>query len=289
MIVTNGHGDYWTRHKLEKLILYCSAFLEHMSDRPFRPLYIDGCAGTGYVRRHNPKRTLRYGFFKDPPNITDGSARLVLGLDNKFDKYVFVETAKASHRILKRVMEDFPHRQPRIRLRRWDANTFLPKLCGETDWNTWRAVVFVDPTSTQIDWETVKAIAETKGADLWYLFPVGQTVNRLLRQNRNEITDQSRRSLDRMFGATDWYERFYRKRRLPLLKVDEQVKVVNDSQITDYFVERLKSVFAHVERPYRLFNRAGVPLFALCFASPSRKRAELARAVLQERCDILLR
>lgn len=289
MVKRKWHGDYWTRRKHEKLLLYWTAYQEHMSDRPYRTMYVDACAGTGYVERRNPKRTSRYGFFKDPPNIADGSARLALGLIRPFDEYVFVEVEKARFSILKRVLDDFPHLRDRIRLRRWDANTYLPKLCRETDWNTWRAVVFIDPTSTQINWETVKAIAETKGADLWYLFPVGQTVNRLLRRNRDEITDQARCSLDRLFGATDWYDTFYRKRRLPLLNVDEQVKVVNDSRIIDYFVERLESVFTHVERPYRLYNRAQVPIFALCFASPSRKWAELAREVLQQPCDILLR
>jgi three-Cys-motif partner protein len=150
-------------------------------------------------------------------------------------------------------------------------------------------VVFIDPPGAQIRWETVEAIARTEAVDLWYLFPVGQTVNRLLRRDQAEIGECQRQSLDRMFGATDWYEKFYTRKKLGgFFPIKKTVKVVGCDEIIRYFIDRLKTVFPHVvERPLRLFNRTGVPLFALCFASPIKRRAEMAKEILRRARSLL--
>jgi three-Cys-motif partner protein len=284
------HGDRWTQEKLEKLALYAAAFQQDMQNSPFKTKWIDACSGTGFVERWKPRKRIREGFFPDPPNISEGSARRALGLDLPFDRYVLVEKNRARFQELRSVLGDFPHLADRITLRRLDANNYLPLLCRKTDWNAWRAVVFLDPPGAQIQWETVKAIADTKAADLWYLFPLGQTVNRFLRRNWAKIEDWQRQALDDMFGATDWYDRFYRTIDLGGFEPRRKtIKLAGTKEIIDYFVERLKTVFQYVvEWPYRLYNRTGIPLFTLCFASPIRRRAEMGKEILRRPSGLLL-
>jgi three-Cys-motif partner protein len=268
---------------LEILLEYLSAFLHDMQRRPFRTMYVDGCSGTGYVERCDPRNRVQEGFFERPPNVLPGSARRALTLEPPFDRYVFIERNRTRYQQLRAVLDDFGWLSNRIRLRRWDANNYVPKLCEETDWNSWRAVIFLDPPGTQIKWETVRAIADTKGADLWYLFPLGQTVNRLLRRDRAEIEDSQRQALKGMFGCTSWYDEFYRAVvREGIISTERQtLKTGGSKEIGRYFVERLWTVFPYViERPLRLYNRTGVLLFTFCFASPSKRRAEMARDIL---------
>ncbi len=41
-------------------------------------------------------------------------------------------------------------------------------------------MVFLDPYGMQVEWSTIEALAATKAIDLWYLFPLGVGVARLL-------------------------------------------------------------------------------------------------------------
>src|SRR5205807_529378 len=88
---------------------------------------------------------------------------------------------------------------------------------------------------------------------------------------------------DRMLGTPTWYDEFYKTVvRHGFSRVEKTVKVAGCEAIGRFFVERLQTVFAQVvERPLKLYNRTGLPLFMLCFASPSQPRAERAREILR--------
>jgi len=106
--------------------------------------------------------------------------------------------------------------------------------------------------------------------DLWYLFPLGVAVNRLLAKD-GEVPDSWKRSLNRTFGTDTWYGDFYRTRVDVGLFDSAEVtkKVANFDAISDYFVKRLSEIFKGgvAKNPLWLKNSTGCPLYLLCFAT----------------------
>lgn len=64
----------------------------------------------------------------------------------------------------------------------------------------------------------------------------------------------------------------------------EQIEKVADFEsISQYFVERLKTVFAGVaDNPLVLYNSCNNPLYLLCFASGNPKGSKTAIKIAQE-------
>jgi len=133
-----------------------------------------------------------------------------------------------------------------------------------------RDCTLLDPYGMQVDWTTLEAIASTNAVDLWYLFPLGVAVNRLLAKD-GEVPDSWKRSLNRTFGTDTWYGDFCRTRVDVGLFDSAEVtkKVANFDAISDYFVKRLGEIFKGgvAKNPLWLKNSTGCPLYLLCFAT----------------------
>ena len=130
----------------------------------------------------------------------------------------------------------------------------------------------------QVDWSTVEAVARTRAIDMWLLFPLGIGVNRLATRS-GDIPIGWREALTRLFGTTDWEERFYRTETVPDLFDGERERIVKASQdvIGSFFVERLRSIFAAVlDPPLVLRNSLQNPLYLLCFAAGNEKGGAIA-------------
>ena len=85
--------------------------------------------------------------------------------------------------------------------------------------------------------------------------------------------------LNTLLGTDDWYEQFYSIETLPTLFGDESERVVKASteSIGQYFVDRLKTIFAGVaESPGVLRNSANNPLYLLCFAAGNIRGSKVA-------------
>jgi three-Cys-motif partner protein len=294
------HGDYWTQGKLRTLEMYHPQFLERIAGRftgtrRKKTIYIDGCAGSGHVERWNPEKApKRGGFFDSPPNTSEGSALRALRADPGYDEYVFVEIkrqrAERLRAAVREALEDMPEKRGHVKLRCGDVNQHVRRLCAAKDWNHWRGVVFLDPPGTQVEWETVEAVGDTGALDLWYLFPLGQAVNRFLARRAVKLEDWHRRELTKVFGTDAWFEAFYRAHQRTQFDLQnggtKQVTVVTRhaeiEEVMRYFVDRLKTVFPHVvDWPLRLCNRTNVQMYGLSFASHSRKRMEIAREIMR--------
>lgn len=273
--VKHVFGGFWTQVKLERLSAYLPFFTREMGD-DYRTIYFDAFAGTGTVDRRKPKKTVT-GFFKlpDPPPI-DGSARRALQVGPPFGRCVFVDHNDDHCWELRRLRDSFPDLEDRVSVRKGDANDRVVRFCEATDWSTARAVFFLDPYGMAVDWKTLEAIAETKAADVWYLFPINATL-RLL-QRRNKPPKSRRLSLDRLFGERGWYKTFYHTwERNGLITGPELVtsRHADEKGVTKYFVRRLRSAFEWVsEKPLRLFNYQNSLMFQLYFASsiPGERR-----------------
>lgn len=258
-----------------------------MSRQPFRFAYIDAFAGTGYrtIKREEGQEELP---FPDLDSFLDGSARIALQVEPRFTRYIFVEQSESRFAELQKLKEEFPHLQNDIILVNTDANSYLQDLCLNYSWKTNRAVLFLDPFGLQVGWDTIVAIANIKAIDLWYLFPLGVAVNRMLTKN-GQIRVVWRDRLNKLFGDDGWYDVFYRAAKTTSLFGEEEAiqKIGDFGLIERYFVERLKTVFAGVaENPLPLLNSHNNPLYLLCFSSGNPKGAKTAIKIAQ---DILRR
>jgi three-Cys-motif partner protein len=281
-------GGDWTTAKLDVLAKYLKSYTTALKDqpskeRPFRKGYIDAFAGTGYRNARN-EEALEEGTHllfptlaeQEPQALLDGSARLALKTDPRFDRYVFIDRSAERCSQLEALRSEFPRLADDIQILHGDANAEIQGLCGK-DWRSHRAVLFLDPYGMQVEWRTIEAVARTEAIDLWLLFPLGIGVNRLLTRS-GQIPEAWRHRLDLLLGTEDWYEEFYRVDSLPnLFGAEDRVVKATTETIGRYFNDRLRSVFPAVaENPRVLRNSANSPLYLLCFAAGNRKGAPIA-------------
>lgn len=276
-------GGNWTEEKLNRVRKYLTAYTIIMSKRGshFDYAYIDAFAGTGYreLKEEDDSGQLMLPEFveKESKSFVDGSARIALQVTPKFTKYIFIE--KDVHKIaeLEKLKEDFPEQKDAIKIIQEDANSYINKICKK-NWEKHRAVLFLDPFGMQVPWSTIESIAKTEAIDLWYLFPIGIAINRLLKKD-GKIKPSIRRRLNEVFGSPDWYETFYSiNNETDLFGNNSWLEKKADFQvISRYFVDRLKTVFEGVaENPLLLVNSQNSPLYLLCFASANKKGAKTA-------------
>ena len=207
----------------------------------------------------------------------------------EFDKYIFIEKSRKHFTELLKLKEEFKNKEKKIDLINTDANSWIIDRCNNYKWQNNRAVLFLDPYGMQVNWETIKAIANTEAIDLWYLFPFGIGVNRLLKKDAGNIPVSWEAKLDSIFGTNEWKEAFYSETQETTLFGNE-TKIVKDAdfnKISKFIVKRLKSIFAGVaENSLLLRNSKNNPLYLLCFASGSPRGAKTAIKIAQ---DILKR
>ncbi|HPQ69418.1 MAG TPA: three-Cys-motif partner protein TcmP [bacterium] len=277
-------GGDWTEEKLQRLEKYLSAYTNALQNQPFKIAYIDAFAGSGYIKTQQVTDD-EFNLFEDLTDVDnrqylEGSAIRALRVTPPFDSYIFIEKSIQRVQDLEKLKESFPDKKGKIKIVNQDANEFLINLCTKRNWKNHRAVLFLDPYGMQVEWPTIEAIAKTEAIDLWYNFPLGVAVNRMLTKN-GQISRDWENKLDRLFGSHDWNEKFYQETAQKELfgKISRIQKVGNFDSIQNYLLDRLKSIFAGVaENPLPLCNSKKNPLYLLCFAVSNRseKARELA-------------
>jgi three-Cys-motif partner protein len=280
-------GGDWTREKLMRVEKYLNAYVKIMSRNNFRFAYIDAFAGTGYrtmAQESMKEGSLFPGFFDDESyRFLDGSARIALRIRPAFEKYIFVERDARRFLELKKIADEFTELRERIILKNEEANHVLSDLCGK-NWKNHRAVLFLDPYGMQVPWKTIEVVAQTRAIDMWYLFPLGVAVNRLLKKD-GQLDAITHQRLNELFGKDDWYPVFYNDiKEYELFGAREvRQKVADFALIGEYLVNRLKTIFPGVaENPLALYNSKNNPLYLLCFAAGNEKGAPVAKKIAQD-------
>jgi three-Cys-motif partner protein len=288
-MIEHVFGGDWTEDKLRRLREYLTAYRAIFASNPgarfLKTWYVDAFAGTG--SRSSPTASTDLWNCTDGDSgdaatflDLDGSAKIALGVQSPFDKYLFIEASKKRANALKdNISKEFPTLADRVEIQIDDANRALCEWCRQRDWTKERAVVFLDPYGMQVEWNTIKTLASTKGIDLWYLFPL---VTRLLTQDGKMDETWSKR-LDTLFGTTDWRDRFYPTEVQNTLfgKESRVGRDATEQNIQSFIDERLKSCFAAVAQSRILRNSRSSPLFALCFAASNEKGAKTAIKIAQ--------
>ena len=270
-------GGSWTDEKLLILSNYLKAYNIALKKQPFKRIYIDAFAGTGYRQAHW-KIHDNFDLFSDPEekdtqSFLDGSAKIALDVDPAFHRHIFVETNSAKIEELEKLKQDHPQKD--IAIVQEDANSFVQNYCSSMT-RSERAVVFLDPFATQTDWKTIEAIAQTKQVDVWILFPV-MAVNRLLANDPDKVC---KNALDRVFGTEDWFDAFYQKHTENDIfgqSLETIRKACNIAAIGDFYQKQLQKVFEKVAPRHRILkNSRQSPLFLFFFAASNPKGAGIA-------------
>jgi three-Cys-motif partner protein len=159
-------GGDWTTAKLDVLARYLRAYTTALKDKPspdepFCKAFIDAFAGTGSrdARRDDGSVLAQGLLFPDlaetePQALLDGSARLALQTEPRFDRYIFIEKSQARCAQLEELKVEFPALASDIVIRQGDANTEIQEICGK-NWRSHRAVLFLDPYGMQVEWKTI--------------------------------------------------------------------------------------------------------------------------------------
>jgi three-Cys-motif partner protein len=280
-------GGDWTVDKLGRLRKYLAAYTKIMTKQNFKFAYIDAFAGTGYISKeqNNDSDTelfLDLGL-EEPQSFLSGSVKTALEIEPRFNKYIFIEKDTAHCKDLQTTCNEYPELMSRVSIINEEANSFLQDLCNNSNWSQHRAVLFLDPYGMQVEWKTIESIARTKAIDMWLLFPLGMSINRMLIKNGN-IPIPWVEKLDRFFGTHDWEQQFYQQQIFSTLFGDEvsNVKTCDYKVIQKYFIERLKTIFPCVaENPLTLCNSKTIPLFLLCFAAGNEKGGKVAKRIAE--------
>ena len=273
-------GGAWTREKLSILRNYLGFYSTALKNQPFNLLYVDAFAGTG---KQNPKLDDAQGDFLAEEDF-DGSVAVALEVEPGFDRYYFNDLNAERVRALEEIRDKHPAKD--IRVSRQNANEFIPAFCADLSSRD-RAVMFIDPYSTELDWETLRHVANTEKVDLWLLFPISALL-RMTPTEGHSIRPEWSKTITRLLGNDGWQEALYKPKPLPPMddmfrddNAGDQYNRLNVEELTDWVTKRLEELFSHVARPVRLDNN-GRPLFLFYFAvsNPSERAWRLADKVV---------
>lgn len=287
----NSFGGLHTEAKLQAVEKYLAAFTTALKNKKdFRLIYFDGFAGSGQIQASDEVPLCFDG--EEASVMMTGSVLRALRVDNPFDEYVFVEKARGKMAELKAIVNREKPDAAKIVYIPNDANDAVLDFCRNTDWIKCRAVIFLDPFGNQVGWETLEAIAKTK-ADLWYLFPAGLGVSRLL-SGDGSVDPSHRASLDRLFGGPRWEEALTEETGQSDLfdaNIASRRKIATPEKITKFMIQCMKEPFGGrvLDQWLPLVNSRGGYLYSLLFAMANdAERAwplgrKLASAVLKRR------
>ena len=292
----NKFGGNWTATKLEVLNKYLTAYATILRKKPFKFAYIDAFAGTGYIKDKSNKNTkdelALITYDTDAKEYIKGSVKIALDSKPEFDSYIFIELDNKKAKELESVIEnEHSSLKSKVTIKNDDANKVIQELCTR-NWKNHRAVLFLDPFGMEVEWKTIEAIAKTQAIDLWILFPLGVSVNRLLMKNRNDIPKNWSNDLDKIFGTHKWSDEFYKETKVTTLFGENEtvIKTANFDKIASYYIMRLKEIFAGVvDEPMYLYNSTNNPIFLLCFASGNKRGSTPAIKIAKEIIGKMLR
>jgi three-Cys-motif partner protein len=132
-------GGDWTQDKLARVKSYLTAYTTALKNQPFKLIYIDAFAGTGY--RNLKTDDTNHPLFpeqtgEDAVQFHAGSARIALETTPRFDEYFFIETAPNKCAELEKLKLDFPDKVNAINILQMDANAAIQQACKAS----WREI-----------------------------------------------------------------------------------------------------------------------------------------------------
>lgn len=283
-------GGSWTEIKLNAVSDYLNFYTRALQARPspenpFETWYVDAFAGTG-------DRTIQMdagSLFSVEDGLLDrvrleGSARRAIAVDPPFRHLVFVEKDVRRFAALDRVRGEYPQRN--IICVPGDANEEIRRVFSQGPWvdparrGLQRAVVFLDPYGMSVRWATLRFLAATARADVWYLFPLHAAL-RQLSHDHAALDPSKRAALSEVFGTRDWEDRFYQHRSASTNLFDfadatTPGRVADPDKVERFAAERLRTIFSFVSEPIPILTRRHLRQFSLFLLSGNANARAIA-------------
>ncbi len=149
--------------------------------------------------------------------------------------------------------------------------------------------MFLDPYALHVDWQTLRALASTRLLDVWYLFPIRDTIRQLAHDFRG--IGPKAPMLDRVLGP-EWRELYSIKPERDIStdmfawgdqqgdsEEPELQRVVSQKQFESWLKQRLETEFKFVSEPLPLLASPNRQLFSLFLgvSNPSKAAIDLAK------------
>ena len=264
-----------TEKKLKAVESYLQRYLLVFKNQPsMETIYVDAFAGSGSMPVQPNE-----GLFKDQTDIDEfvlGSALRALRLEQKFDRYIFIEEKKSKLDELKERLALAGIDNAKVEFIKGNANDELLKLCPYLSRSNVRAVVFLDPFGNQVGWDLLKSLGKTKHVDLWYLFPAMLGVYRQIGNLNAKTTDEGGASLDRLFGPNDWRSAFIKRETESDLfgPTETQKKIADVEDITRFMIKCMNEIFeGQASNSWMPLGRNGAHWYSLIFAMANPAKA----------------
>lgn len=253
----------------------------------WKTIYFDGFAGTG--SKGEVGNSILYQQLKiteAEEKTYQGAAERVLGMEDlSFDFYYFVDKKEQSLLKLENKLNNrLDLTGKKIFYKPGDANRWISELATALKTKKYAALVFLDPFGMQIDWNSIEELKDTR-SDVWILIPTGVIVNRLL-DKAGQL--KNIKKLESFFGisADEIKSTFYLTETRPSLFGGEEERISKVAKpiekIASLYATRLNTIWKHVtEKPLRLDNRQGVPIFHFVFASNNKNALKIANQIIQ--------
>lgn len=279
-LLAQQFGGPWSLIKTQVVEDYIRFFNIALQNKPspndpFERIYVDAFAGSGAFTftPDNPETNTLFG--PTVPEVHAGSAQRALEVRPPFDRLVFIDADRGNVEGLRKLTAKYPN----ATVINEDANAALATLCQDGGWTHRRGVIFLDPFATAVDWTTLQSIAGTRALDAWILFPLAATV-RCLPRDAARQQDGMRKTVTRVLGTDEWFDRFYEADEPGLIPETLTVRRTADpNDIEAYVRERLQTIFPHVEAPLRLRSPRNTSLFSLFFAVSNPSKRAITPAV----------
>lgn len=259
----SSYGGPWTVEKLEILEGYLNAYTTALKDQPFKLMYIDAFAGTGYVELAQNNQ--------DANDFIRGSAIRAVSIGDKpFDKLVFIEKDQDRCEELERLRGQHTGRD--IQIENSDANEFLSEL--RQNWTQWRGVLFLDPFGTQVEWSTIETIADFNALDTWILFPVW-VISRMLPTSRrpDDIAEGLVTRLNKVYGDENWRDLYRPSPQGNLFGQAEHERSPGTDGLLKIYKDKLSGLFGNrfltQSRTLKNSKNSALYEFLFCTGNPS--------------------
>lgn len=275
-------GGLWTIEKLDILEHYMNSFTTALKNQPFKLVYIDLFAGTGWI---DLKSKWTDPSDQDLPGFLAGSATRALKVDNKpFDRLIFVEKDEENCKKLSHLRQQHPDRD--IQIENADANKFIRKI--DCNWKSWRGVLFVDPSALQVDWSTIETIASFEALDTWILFPIGSLARIMpLKRRPGEVEPSWAKRLTRVFGNDEWSKVYWEK--YDLFGDKQYGRHAGVEGIRELYAKQLQRVFGdrYLSKHRKLTNSKDSHIYDFIFCAGNPKGTKVAKKIAKHIIDHL--
>jgi three-Cys-motif partner protein len=279
--VEHAFGGGWTEIKLNAVSDYLNFYTRALQaspspENPFETWYVDAFAGTGdrTVETNAGSLFSVEGGTLDRVRL-EGSARRAIAVDPPFRHLIFIEKDARRFAALDRVRGEHPRRD--IRCVPGDANDEIRRIFSQGPWieparrGLQRAVVFLDPYGMSVRWDTLRFLAGTGRADVWYLFPL-HAAQRQLSHDHAALDPSKRAILSEVFGTPDWEERFYEHRPTPndlfdFADTTTPSRVADPDKVERFAAECFRTIFSFVSEPIPILTRRKLRQFSLFLLS----------------------